>query len=188
MEYLVAILTILAGTILLFAGRTLYNKLLFLLGFLAGAVIGAIIAFTISPVIIFVVLGAFAGAIFGAMLFKFANFSIFIVIGGLAGYFFARLIIPPSIVQFLYYLAIASFIVIGIVIAVLFKKSAIIAATSLIGAVLTISGIEQLISIFSIDKIIGAGTFNIQRIVFVIILAIIGAVVQLISTRKQRRK
>ncbi|RKZ25287.1 hypothetical protein DRQ26_06125 [bacterium] len=186
MQYLTSILMIVAGVLLLFGGWTIYRKLIFLFGFIVGGIAGGMVAFAIMPAVVFVIFGVLVGAVIGVLLFKFVNIAVFIVIGGLAGFLFAKAVVPPMVALYLYYITLSFCAVLGAVVALIFKKISIVAATSFVGAFITISGIEQLTLQFGSGNIFGDGMTQISRITIIIVLAFIGAMVQLVSGKRKK--
>ena len=177
------ILIILAGVLLLFGGWRIYKKLVFLLGFVVGVIAGVMIISSTGfavPITILIILGA---GLLGAILFSLMNFAVFIILGALVGIFLAQTFassISPIAIQWIVTIGLAALCAI---IALIFRKISVVACTSIIGSYLTVKGI---LFFFPGQPEIFPPLMEGNTLVVVIVLAILGAVIQLIKREKKK--
>lgn len=185
MEYIIPILIIAAGALLLFAGWRIYKKVLFLLGFVIGAVLGAAVVALYAPSILLIIIGALMGALFGAVALRILRSLFFIALGATTGIMLANILIPTTVANFLHWIVIIAMAIVCAMLALFLKKPVVIGATALTGAALIITGANQLLQAAQI--VIPQNSYVVVNIITMIVLALIGAIIQILTGRKRQR-
>jgi len=188
MLYLSAVLIIIAGAILLFAGWRAYKGLIALLGFVIGAIIGVTVMALFFTSIVFSIVGIIIGGIVGAILFRFVNFAVFPILGGMVGILIAQAIMSPTTTGFLYWLIVIICAAVAAILGLILRKVFTVAATSLIGAILIVSAIMQIVTGTKALELLQTMQFDTMPAIGIFILAVVGAIVQLSTSKKQKSK
>ena len=188
MLYLSAILTIVAGCILLFSGWRTFKGLATLFGIIIGGICGAAAMAIFSPSFILTIAGIVVGAIIGALLFHLASFIAFPILGGIVGVMIAQMLFPNAYSGFIYWLVVIVFAAIGAVMGLVLRRIAVIATTSLIGAGMVVGGVMQIMNGTSPMEPFKTGQMDSMPMIAIFAVALVGAVIQLSGKRKDDKK
>ncbi len=177
MEFLWAAGFILAGLLLLFSGYSFYKGSLFLMGFMIGFVFGATVCMLFTPLLPVIAIGAVAGGLLGAILFKFVEIAAFAILGGWLGAFLGHTLAyhVPSVPH---WVVVAIFATVLALLAIIFKRPAVIGAISLLGSAFLVLGAAQLITGDSALAALQTGNISQTLGIIILIIALIGAVAQ----------
>ncbi len=178
---------IVVGLLLLFTGHKLYRGSIILLGFITGLICGIAVAASFTPIVWALAIAAVVGGIVGAILFKYLNFAAFLVLGGLFGAMLGQMLFT-LIGTLPQWLVVSALAIIFAILAVLLKRPAIIAATSLIGSTLLVLGTVQLITGNEAVVAIKTGNISTTYAIIILVTAFIGAVAQIASRKKGSHK
>jgi hypothetical protein len=170
-----SILGLVAGLVLTFAGYRLARGVAALAGFIAGFVVGLLLGGVVAGPV-----GALVGAILLGILFAILFALAFRLVGGVLGavvaYAVAIALAWPLWVAILLALA-------GAVVGLLVNKPAIVVATALAGAWLAVTSAVELLYDAGMQRL---GNEALDVGIATIVLAAIGAAVQLRSLRYER--
>jgi len=187
MMFVWGLILIISGLLLLFTGYKLYRSSIILLGFITGLICGIAIAASFTAIVWALTIAAIVGGIAGAVLFKFLDFAAFLVLGGIIGAMLGQMLFP-LIGTLPQWLVVSAFVIIFAILAVLLKRPAIIATTSLIGAAFLVLGTVQLITGTDAIAAIKTGNISTTYAIIILVTAFIGALAQIASKRKSIQK
>ncbi len=177
MDYAVhRILAIIFGLLLLFGGRILYFKIIGLLGFAVGATIGALIANSAGLGTVLGIIVVLLAGLLGLGFFKHSKVMALIILGGFLGYLCYDLIPPEYFIANDLVMKLGA-IVFGVLIAFIMRTLIVIVATAVGGAIVLLCGVYG-------QMPAGILTHYQQAYAYVAILAVLGSIVQLSTSRR----